>query len=210
MTGKGSILIVDDEEIVRDSLASWLRADGYQVETASDGPTALRALEHTVFSVMLVDLKMPGMDGLQVLSEARQKQPHAAVILMTAYATVETAVQAMKHGAYDYLMKPIDPEALSEIVLPLAERRALPQEETREPANVFDPAVASLADDLVLPPNDNATKDSGGSLREMERRHVANCLQQHGWNISRTARALGIDRVTLYNKIKRYRIREGQ
>jgi DNA-binding NtrC family response regulator len=191
MDGKGAILIVDDEEIVRESLASWLKADGYQVETAPDGPTALRKMAQGAYSIMLVDLKMPGMDGLQLLAEARKKQPDAAVILMTAYATVDTAVQAMKQGAHDYLMKPIEPEELSEILSHVAKSQALPV-------------------DLVLPTTANGTADSAGSLREMERKHVATSLRKHGWNISRTARALGIDRVTLYNKIKRYQIREDE
>ena len=116
MKGKGPILVVDDEEIVRGSLATWLEEDGFQVETAPDGPTALGKLRQRAFSIMLVDLKMPGMDGLQVLTEARQIQPDAAVILMTAYATVDTAVQAMKQGAHDYLVKPFEPEALSQMV----------------------------------------------------------------------------------------------
>jgi DNA-binding NtrC family response regulator len=210
MNGKGSILIVDDEEIVRDSLASWLRADGYQVETAPDGPTAARTMEHTVFSLMLVDLKMPRMDGLQVLSEARQKQPRAAVILMTAYATVETAVRAMKQGAHDYLVKPIDPEVLSQVVSRLAESPAVSLQGSRESGSAVGPAVVSFVGNRVLPASANTMTDTAVSLRAMERKHVAQCLRQHGWNISRTAKALGIDRVTLYNKIKRYQIREGE
>jgi DNA-binding NtrC family response regulator len=207
MGGNGGILIVDDETIVRESLASWLRADGYRVETAPDASAALHAMERTVFSVLLVDLKMPGKDGLQLLAEARQRQPHAAVILMTAYATVDTAVRAMKRGAHDYLVKPIDPEALSEIVSPLAGSLSRSRQAPREPGSAPEEAAASLVDDLAPSTSTNATAAASISLREMERTHVAKCLQQHGWNISRTARALGIDRVTLYNKIKRYRIR---
>jgi len=128
MKGKGPILVVDDEEIVRDSLASWLEEDGYQVETAPDGPTALGKMEQRAYPIMLVDLKMPGMDGLHVLTEARKKQPDAAVILMTAYATVDTAVQAMKQGAHDYLVKPFEPEELSQMVGHLTKDQALRRE----------------------------------------------------------------------------------
>jgi DNA-binding NtrC family response regulator len=128
MKAKGSILVVDDEEIVRDSLASWLEEDGYHVDTAPDGPTALARLAQHAYAVLLVDLKMPGMDGLEVLAQARGLQPDVPVIIMTAYATVDTAVQAMKQGAYDYLVKPFEPEELSLMVGKLTNAQALRRE----------------------------------------------------------------------------------
>jgi DNA-binding NtrC family response regulator len=128
MKTSGAILVVDDEESVRESLASWLEEDGYQVDTAPDGRTALAMLGRQTYAVLLVDLKMPGLNGLQVLSQARTMQPQAAVILMTAYATVDTAVQAMKQGAYDYLMKPFEPEVLSQMVGHLTQAQTLGRE----------------------------------------------------------------------------------
>jgi DNA-binding NtrC family response regulator len=128
MKAKGSILVVDDEEIVRDSLARWLEEDGYQVDTAPDGQAALAKLATQAYAILLVDLKMPGIDGLQVLAQARTLQPDAAVIIMTAYATVDTAVQAMKQGAYDYLVKPFEPEELSLMVGKLTNTQALRRE----------------------------------------------------------------------------------
>jgi DNA-binding NtrC family response regulator len=128
MKFKVSILVVDDEEIVRDSLASWLQEDGYRVDTAPDGPTALAKLAQQPYDILLVDLKMPGMDGLQVLAQAKNLQPDAPVIIMTAYATVDTAVQAMKQGAYDYLVKPFEPEELSLLVGKLTNVQALRRE----------------------------------------------------------------------------------
>jgi DNA-binding NtrC family response regulator len=107
------ILVVDDEEIVRASLSGWLEKDGYVVATAPDGPSALERLHDGPWSILLVDLKMPGMDGLQVLEQARKLQPDATLVMITAYATVETAVKAVKLGAYDYIVKPFDPEELS-------------------------------------------------------------------------------------------------
>ncbi|MHB8873423.1 MAG: sigma-54-dependent transcriptional regulator [Myxococcaceae bacterium] len=107
------ILVVDDEEIVRESLTGWLKKDGYTLAAVPDGPSALAKVRAERWSVLLVDLKMPGMDGLQVLEEVKKLQPDAAVVIMTAYATVDTAVAAMKMGAYDYLVKPFDPEELS-------------------------------------------------------------------------------------------------
>jgi DNA-binding NtrC family response regulator len=128
MKAKGSILVVDDEEIVRDSLASWLEEDGYDVDTAPNGPTALTKVAQHAYAVLLVDLKMPGMDGLEVLAQARSLQPDVPVIIMTAYAAVDTAVQAMKQGAYDYLVKPFEPEELSLMVGKLTNAQALRRE----------------------------------------------------------------------------------
>ena len=87
------ILIVDDEEIVRESLSGWLEKDGYTIGTAADGAAALRTMEEAPWSILLVDLKMPGIDGLEVLRRVKEQRPDTAVLIMTAYATVDTAVQ---------------------------------------------------------------------------------------------------------------------
>ncbi len=122
------ILVVDDEEIVRESLAGWLDKDGYTVEQAADGPSALARLRVQPFSVLIADLKMPGMDGLTVQAEARKLQPDLAVVIMTAYATVDTAVTAMKQGAFDYLVKPFDPEELSMMMQKIVAQQELVRE----------------------------------------------------------------------------------
>jgi DNA-binding NtrC family response regulator len=122
------VLVVDDEEIVRESLSGWLRQDGYTVGTALDGKGALDAIRADQWAVILLDLKMPGMDGLQVLEEARRLRPDATYVLMTAYATVDTAVAAMKLGAYDYLVKPFDPEELSALLRRIVSQQVLLQE----------------------------------------------------------------------------------
>ena len=106
MKGNGPILVVDDEEIVRDSLASWLEEDGFQVETAPDGPTAVARLHQRAYPILLVDLKMPGMDGLAVLGEARRLQPDAAVILMTALSNQQEP--ALRRGIEILMEKPLD------------------------------------------------------------------------------------------------------
>ncbi len=122
------ILVVDDEEIVRESLSGWLAKDGYSLDTAPDGPSANEKLKRERWSIMLVDLKMPGMDGLHVLETAKQIQPDTAIVIMTAYATVETAVEAMKLGAYDYLVKPFDPEELSLMMVKIVAQQQLVRE----------------------------------------------------------------------------------
>jgi two-component system, NtrC family, response regulator AtoC len=122
------ILIVDDEEIVRESLSAWLEKDGYTLATVPDGETAIDRIRKERWSILLVDLKMPGIDGLQVLEEAKRVQPEAAAVIMTAYATVDTAVAAMKIGAYDYLVKPFDPEELSLMIQKIVTQQALVRE----------------------------------------------------------------------------------
>ncbi len=113
-----SILVVDDEGIIRDSLKAWLGdEEGFSVDTAESGEAALAKLEAGEYRLMLLDIKMPGMDGVEVLKRAMEMQPKLLVVMMTAYATVETAVEAMKVGALDYLIKPFDPEALIPRVL---------------------------------------------------------------------------------------------
>ncbi|MBL8142708.1 MAG: sigma-54-dependent Fis family transcriptional regulator [Acidobacteria bacterium] len=127
-TAKTRILIVDDEEIVRESLAGWLEQDGYTVATAADGFEAIAQLKDHEWSIMLLDMKMPGMDGLTVLEQSKTIQPATTVVIMTAYATVETAVNAIKRGAYDYLVKPCDPEELSLMIQKIVREHDLVRE----------------------------------------------------------------------------------
>lgn len=102
------ILVIDDEERMCDSLKALLTTVGYEVETATDGDEALDIILSKEFDVILSDIKLPGKDGLELLREAKRKDPSSVVILMTAYASLESAVSAVSEGAYDYLLKPID------------------------------------------------------------------------------------------------------
>ena len=128
MREKIHILVVDDEEIVRESLLDWLREDGYQVEAAEDGFKALKKFEEQPWDIALIDLKMPKMDGLELLGKIKESWPETQVVIITAYATVNTAVQAMKVGAYDYLVKPFNPEELSLLIKRLVESQSLIKE----------------------------------------------------------------------------------
>lgn len=116
MTKKISILVVDDEESVRDSLYNWFVEDGYRVECADSAKMALSILESENFDIVLADIKMPGMDGLEMLKLIKALEKDIIVIVMTAFATVDTAVQALKDGAFDYVTKPFDPDDLSHLV----------------------------------------------------------------------------------------------
>jgi DNA-binding NtrC family response regulator len=102
-----AILVADDEPGVRESLAEVLRDTGYEVQTAADGTAALAALEGRDFGVIITDLRMPGADGLAVLKRAREISPQTLVLVMTAHGSVDTAVEALRTGATDYILKPV-------------------------------------------------------------------------------------------------------
>ena len=121
------ILIADDEEVMRDSLSDWLREDGYDVIAVASGAEAVEKVKSEPWSVLMVDLKMPGMDGMEVVRQVKKISPELPIIMVTAYATVDTAVQAMKEGAYDYIAKPFDPEQVG-----LAIRKIIAHQELLE------------------------------------------------------------------------------
>jgi CheY-like chemotaxis protein len=109
---KESILVVEDEDIKRESLVDWFSSEDHKVDAAEDGEKALKNFNLNDYDVMIVDLKLPGRDGLSVLSEVRVKNPKTKVIIITAYPSVDTAVEAMRRGAVDYLAKPFELERL--------------------------------------------------------------------------------------------------
>ena len=123
-----AILIVDDEATVRDALHSWFRKDGYFTETAADAVGALKKLPARAWDVVLLDIKMPNIDGLELQKRIAQVDPGLPVIMLTAYASVDTAVEALKSGAFDYVTKPIDPDDLSRIVRKAIDQRRLKTE----------------------------------------------------------------------------------
>lgn len=112
---EGSVLIVEDEAVVRESLRDWLK-DIYQVVMAETGEEALDLIGKQDFDVLIVDVRLPGKSGLQVLSEVRETKPYIKCIVITAYPSVELAVEAMKLGAVDYLIKPVAPERLERLM----------------------------------------------------------------------------------------------
>jgi len=128
MTAPIRILVVDDEFSVRDSLQAWFRDSGYETEVASSGKEALAKMGRQRFDIFLLDIKMAGMDGLELQETIKEHQENPIIIFMTAYASVDTAVRALKQGAFDYVTKPIDPEELERLVRNAAERRLLQKE----------------------------------------------------------------------------------
>ena len=146
MAEKISILIVDDEESVRDSLLNWFIEDGYSVECAENAKAALHLLEDREFDIILADIKMPGMDGMEMHRRIRALNRDSIVIIMTAFASVDTAVQALKDGAFDYITKPFDPDDLSHLI-----RNAAAQISLKSENETLKKRVTSLEniDDLI-------------------------------------------------------------
>ncbi|HOJ27510.1 MAG: sigma-54-dependent Fis family transcriptional regulator [Spirochaetes bacterium] len=110
------ILIVDDEDIVLKSCLRVLQKLDYEIDTAYSGQTALDNLEKKKYDIVVTDLMMPGMDGMQLLEEIKKRYPDVIVIIFTGYATVDTTRQALKAGAFDYIPKPFTPDELRNVI----------------------------------------------------------------------------------------------
>ena len=131
MSEKPKILIVDDEMIMRDSLKAWLEEDNFEAVTAENGMQALEFLEKEKLEAILLDIKMPGMDGITLLKKVKEKYEDIPVVMITAHATIENAVESMKEGAYDYIMKPFPPEKVSYLLRRIIDHRKLIEENIR-------------------------------------------------------------------------------
>jgi len=125
MNDKFRLMVVDDEKIVRESLYYWFKKSGHMVETAESGFEALEKLEKTPFDLLFVDIKMPMMNGLELLGKVKEEYPDTIVVIITAYGSIDTAVQAMKMGASDYLLKPFKPDQMSLLLEKLANQQRL-------------------------------------------------------------------------------------
>lgn len=148
---KKPILIVDDESIIRDSLRDWFRELGYAAETASDGEEALRRIAKENFGLLVLDLKLPGKDGIEVFREAKKQDPDLKGIIMTAYPSVDTAVEAIREGVLDYLPKPF----------PLSKLERLVEENiASEHAEVISHPLSAHAIGAILNILDRAAEDS--------------------------------------------------
>jgi len=122
------ILIVDDEPVVRDSLGKWMKEEGFAVKTAGSAQEALTDFRPQSWDVALLDIKMPGIDGIELQQRLHEADPDLIIIVMTGYASVETAVQALKQGAYDYICKPFEPDELVHTINNALEHRRAKKE----------------------------------------------------------------------------------
>ena len=146
MTTKPAILVVDDEQVVRDSLSKWFREDGYAVDSAENAAEALRKMQSQQWDIILLDIKMPGMDGMELQQRIKEIDPGVTIVFITAHATVDTAVKALKAGAYDYVTKPVDPDYLSHLIVNALKQRSLMNENVKLKEQISE---FSKADDIV-------------------------------------------------------------
>jgi DNA-binding NtrC family response regulator len=146
MNANPALLVVDDEQVVRDSLSKWFREDGFVVGTAANAAEALQQLQGRKWDILLLDIKMPGMDGMELQQRIKEIDSSATIIFITAHATVDTAVKALKEGAFDYVTKPVDPDYLSHLVTNALKQRSLTNENLKLKEQITE---FSKADDIV-------------------------------------------------------------
>jgi DNA-binding NtrC family response regulator len=146
MNPNPALLVVDDEQVVRDSLSKWFREDGFVVGTAANAAEALQQLQGRKWDILLLDIKMPGMDGMELQQRIKEIDSSATIIFITAHATVDTAVKALKEGAFDYVTKPVDPDYLSHLVTNALKQRNLANENLKLKEQITE---FSKADDIV-------------------------------------------------------------
>lgn len=122
------ILVVDDERSVRDSLRKWFTESGYKADSAADATEALKMLQTESWDVAFLDIKLPGMDGMELQRRIKSIDANIALVMITAYASVDTAVKSLKEGAYDYITKPVDPDYLTHLVNKISQQKRLMSE----------------------------------------------------------------------------------
>ena len=140
------ILIVDDEASVRDALHKWFELDGYRVDSAADATIALQKLQDATWDIVLLDIKMPGMDGLELQRRIKEIDKDIITIVITAFASVDTSIQALKEGAFDYVVKPVDPDDMSHLIRNAVEQRRLYYENRQLRSHIEE---LNLTDDIV-------------------------------------------------------------
>jgi len=140
------ILIVDDEASVRDALHKWFELDGYRVDSAADATIALQKLQDATWDIVLLDIKMPGMDGLELQRRIKEIDKDIITIMITAFASVDTSIQALKEGAFDYVVKPVDPDDMSHLIRNAVEQRRLYYENRQLRSHIEE---LNLTDDIV-------------------------------------------------------------
>jgi DNA-binding NtrC family response regulator len=207
-TPAGRLLVVEDKATMRELLERILSKQ-HQVDSASDGLGALAMIAVQSYEVILTDVRMPGADGFAVVRAAKAKDPATEVIVMTAFASIESAVEAMRQGAYDYLQKPFDPD---DVVLVVA--RAL--ERCRLHARAGAPAVGS---GFLAPGPEADIQMAGGpptlSYRDVvnqardnvSREYLSSLLRAFDGNVTRAAQQAGLERESLHRLLKRYQLR---
>jgi two-component system response regulator RegA len=184
---KGLVMVVDDEPRMRELLVRALGQWGFEVSSARSGEEALRVAEATPLEIVVLDLNLPGMDGLECLTRLRERLPKLQGIVLTGFASVESARQAVHLDVVEFLTKPA-PLGELEKALDRAMRRLMPAKDSAQSA----------------PPPPRAGGDKQMTLEEMEREHILAALARCEGNRTAAAAALGISRRTLYYKLEEY------
>ncbi len=186
---KGLVMVVDDEPRMRELLVRALTQWGFGVSSARSGEEAFRMAETSAPEIVLLDLNLPGMDGLECFARLKEKLPRVQGIVLTGFASVESARQAVHLELVEFLTKPCHLGEL-ETALDRAMRRLMPTKNTPTPAALHAPGAAGTA--------------TGMTLDEMEREHILATLERNDGNRTASAAALGISRRTLYYKLEEY------
>lgn len=173
MSQSERILIVDDEASIRLTLSALLKRAGYDITSAENGEEAIAVLERQLFDLLLVDLKMPGIDGMQVVAAARQRQPDIAIIVLTGHGSLETAIEGLHQGVFDYLLKTTEPGAVIERVKAGLAARA---QELRQ-RSLIDVVGAAVQELRGAP----ATNQAGQASPNAERGLTVGAFQLDSW-----------------------------
>lgn len=184
-TQRPRILIADDEQNIRSTVGHALRMEGYEVATAIDGQDALAKLREAEFDLLLLDLRMPGKDGMEVLRQVVEHYPNVRVVIVTAYGTVETAVEAVKLGAVDFIQKPFTPQEIRALVAQVMDRELAQERQEHDYATHLELARRSIHEGrlatarehlrqaIAADPADPPAFNLLGILEEMQGNHHA-------------------------------------
>lgn len=195
---RGRILVVEDKPNMLALLDQLLRGH-YDVTAAADGSQALERLAAQEFDLVLTDVRMSGADGFEILSAARQRRPATEVVVMTAFASIEAAVEAIKRGAYDYIRKPFDPDDLL-LLLARALESGRPRDATSSAREAPAASPSAPLDPLSISFKDAVNRASEEASREYLRRLMAT----FSGNVTQAALRAGIQRESLHRLLKRY------
>lgn len=187
------VLVVDDEESVRFFLMRGLQKAGYAVDEAADGASAVARLSAVPYDVVLTDLVMPGVSGLEVLAAVHELDRDSVVILMTAHGTVENAIDALRKGAFDYITKPFELKELLVTIERGLERRAVERENRK-----LRFLVEKRPDPLPVP----GDRGLAGARRQFEREFLADLLRKTRGNVTKAAALAKISRPNLHKKLR--------
>ena len=194
---RGSILIVDDKENMR-RLVDDILAPHHDVTLAPEGSGAQSELESRRFEVVLTDVRMPGLDGFELIRLIKERWPLTEVVMMTAFASVPAAVEAMRRGAYDYLTKPFDPDDVGLVVVRALERH---RERVRLNSGSSHAAAWALPEDLAA----LSYREALASARDRSsREYLSALLKAFDGNVSRAAERAGLERESLHRLLRRH------